>query len=354
MERPIVKIYHAVDETGDSYMRMEKAGIKVDWQRGVWDSNEKDRHEEEIIFDADTVVGVGVANRTIQITRKSLESAPQLRMIAKYTNGYDNVQVDAASELGIIVVHSPTESNWGGVAEGTMAYILCLLKKVREKDRAVKSGNWRDPSLFGTYVGSRISDGYEGITIGIIGLGRIGSRLADLLAPWRVTLLAHDPYVEDAKFVHHNIKRMDLETLLKQSDVVTLHCDLNEETINLISTEALEKMKPTAILVNAARGPCVDLNALVDALLQEKIAGAALDALTEEPPNPQSALLGLEDKVLLSPHMITANHGGGLVPAIPWVEAAVYSALKGEVPNYVVNVDVLPKWRERFGGKSLL
>ena len=354
MEKPIVKIYHAVDETGDSYMRMEKAGIKVDWQRGVWDSNEKDRHEEEIIFDADTVVGVGVANRTIQITRKSLESAPQLRMIAKYTNGYDNVQVDAASELGIIVVHSPTESNWGGVAEGTMAYILCLLKKVREKDRAVKSGNWRDPSLFGTYVGSRISDGYEGITFGIIGLGRIGSRLADLLAPWRVTLLAHDPYVEDAKFVHHNVKRMDLETLLKQSDVVTLHCDLNEETINLISTEALEKMKPTAILVNAARGPCVDLNALVDALLQEKIAGAALDALTEEPPNPQSALLGLEDKVLLSPHMITANHGGGLVPAIPWVEAAIYSALKGEVPNYVVNVDVLPKWRERFGGKSLL
>ena len=354
MEKPIVKIYHAVDETGDSYMRMEKAGINVDWQRGVWDSNEKDQHEEEIIFDADTVVGVGVANRTIQITRKSLESAPQLRMIAKYTNGYDNVHVDAASELGIIVVHSPTESNWGGVAEGTMAYILCLLKKVREKDRAVKSGNWRDPSLFGTYVGSRISDGYEGITIGIIGLGRIGSRLADLFAPWRVTLLAHDPYVEDAKFVHHNVKRMDLETLLKQSDVVTLHCDLNEETINLISTEALEKMKPTAILVNAARGPCVDLNALVDALLQEKIAGAALDALTEEPPNPQSALLGLEDKVLLSPHMITANHGGGLIPAIPWVEAAVYSALKGEVPNYGVNVDVLPKWRERFGGKSLL
>ena len=299
-------------------------------------------------------MGVGVANRTIQITRKSLESAPQLRMIAKYTNGYDNVHVDAASELGIIVVHSPTESNWGGVAEGTMAYILCLLKKVREKDRAVKSGNWRDPSLFGTYVGSRISDGYEGITIGIIGLGRIGSRLADLLAPLRVTLLANDPYVEDAKFVHHNVKRMDLETLLKQSDVVTLHCDLNEETINLISTEALEKMKPTAILVNAARGPCVDLNALVDALLQEKIAGAALDALTEEPPDPQSALLGLEDKVLLSPHMITANHGGGLIPAIPWVEAAVYSALRGEVPNHVVNVDVLPKWREIFGGKSLL
>ena len=354
MQVPKVKIYHAVDESGESYRRMEKAGIDVLCEKGVWDSNPVNQKQEEMLFGSDIVAGAGVANRTIQITRRSLESAPNLRMIAKYTNGYDNVDVKAASELGVVVVHSPTESNWGGVAEGTMANILCLLKKVREKDRNVKSGSWRDPTLFGTYLGSRISDGYEGITIGIIGLGRIGSRLADLFAPWRVTLLAYDPYVDDAKFVHHNVKRVGLKALLTESDVVTLHCDLNAETNNLISTDALEMMKPSALLLNAARGPCVDIEALVEALLQDKIAGAALDALTEEPPDPQSALLGLQDKVLLSPHMITANHGGGLIPAIPWVEEAIYSALKGKVPKYVVNEDVLPKWRERFGGKSLL
>ena len=129
--------------------------------------------------------------------------------------GYDNVDVDAATERGILVVHSPTEGNWGGVAEGTMAYMLSLLKKVREKDRHVKNGGWRDPALFGTYVGARMIDGYEGLTIGIVGLGRIGSRLADLLAPWRVKLIAYDPYAEDSKFVHHNVRPVGLETLLK-------------------------------------------------------------------------------------------------------------------------------------------
>ena len=333
---------------------MENAGINLVRPSGLWESVANERRTEEIVFDADTVVGVGVANRTTQITLKSLESAPDLRMIAKYTNGYDNVQVDAASKLGIVVVHSPTESNWGGVAEGTMANILCLLKKVREKDHHVKNGGWRDPSLFGTYVGSRISDGYVGLTIGIIGLGRIGSRLADLFAPWRVELLAYDPYVDESKFVRHNSKSVNLETLLKNSDVVTIHCDLTEETTNLLSNYEFEKMKANAILVNAARGPIVDTNALVEVLLQEKIAGAALDVLPEEPPDPQMPLLGLENKVLLSPHMIAANHGGGLKPAIQWVEAAVYAALKGEVPKYVVNEDALPKWQERFEGKSLL
>ena len=296
----------------------------------------------------------GVANRTLQIRNSSFESAPELRLVAYYSNGYDNIDLDSASDRGVLVVHSPTEANWGGVAEGTFAAILCLLKMLREKDRSVKEGRWRDPSFFGTYLGSRISDGYGGITIGIIGLGRIGSRLADLFAPWRVTLLGHDPHVEDAKFVHHNVRSVDLATLLEESDVITLHCDLNEETRNIISAEAIDRMKPDAILVNAARGPCVDLDALVDALLQDRIAGAALDALTQEPPDPQSPLLGLQDRVLLSPHMVAANHGGGLLPAIPWVETAVLAALRGQEPNHVVNKAALPLWRERFGGLSLI
>ena len=283
-----------------------------------------------------------------------MDGAPDLRLVAKYTVGYDNVDVDAATERGILVAHSPTEGNWGGVAEGTMADMLSLLKKVREKDRHVKNGGWRDPSLFGTYVGARMIDGYEGLTIGIIGLGRIGSRLADLLAPWRVNLIAYDPYADESKFVHHNARPVDLETLLKESDVVTLHCDLNKETTNLISEKQLALMKPSAILVNAARGPIVNVDALFDALDGDQIAGAALDVLPEEPPEPQLALLGLGDKVLLSPHMITANGGTGLSLAVPWVEAAILAALRGDVPKYVVNEDALPKWRSRFGGQSLI
>ena len=354
MAKPKVHIYQPVDETGASYQRMREAGIDVKLEDLAWMDASNKRENVEVIFDPDTVVGVGVANRSKRITAKSLASAPNLRLIAKYTVGFDNVDVDAATEQGVIVVHSPTEANWAGVAEGTMAFMLALLKKVRERDRAVKHGGWRDRSLTGTYLGARLTDGYEGLTIGIIGLGRIGSRLADLLAPWRVRLIAYDPYVDESKFIHHNVKPVDLATLLGRADVVCIHCNLTKETTRLIGAKELGLMKPNAILVNAARGPIVDIDALFHALDRDRIAGAALDVLPEEPPDPQTALLGLGDKVLLSPHMVSVNHGTGLMKAIPWVEQAVLDALGGQVPKHVVNEEVLTSWRAKFAGKSLL
>lgn len=354
MAKPKVHIYHPVDETGESYRRMKDAGIDLKMPEEQWSVLTNRRESVELILDPDTVVSAGVANKNRLITRKTLESAPGLRMDVKYSVGFDNVDFDAATEMGILIVHSPTESNWGGVAEGTMAYLLTLLKKVREKDRWVKDGKWRDPSLTGTYIGARQIDDYAGITIGIIGLGRIGSRLSDLLAPWRVRIIAYDPYAPDSKYVHHNVKPVDMETLLRESDVVTIHCNLTKETNQLIGEKELALMKPSAVLINAARGPIVDVDALFDALDQDRIAGAALDVLPEEPPDPQTPILGLGDKVLLSPHMITANHGTGLQIAVPWVERAIYAALRGEVPKHVTNEDALPKWRARFEGMSLI
>ena len=355
MAKPLVRVYQAVDETGESYDRMRAAGIALEMPAATWDAAANQRGAaQELVFDPATVAGIGVASRARLITGRSLDGAPDLRMIAKYTVGYDNVDVDAATARGVCVVHSPTESNWGGVAEGVMALMLALLKKVRERDRHVKAGGWRDPSLRGTYLGARQIDGYAGITVGIVGLGRIGARLADLLAPWRVGLIACDPYVEEARFVHHNVRRVDFDTLLARSDVVTVHCNLTRETENLIGARALGLMKPGAVLINAARGRIVEVDALFDALRGDRIAGAALDVLPEEPPDPQSPLLGLGEKVILSPHMISNNHGTGLQVAVPWVERAVFAALRGEVPEHVVNPDVVPRWRERFGGNDLL
>src|SRR3989339_139856 len=120
----------------------------------------------------------------------------------------------------ILVLRS--ESNWGGVAEGTITNMLTLLKKVRERDRHLKTtGEWRDPNLQGTYFGSRASDGYKGITLGIIGLGRIGSRVAKLMRPWGMRMLACDPYVPDSKFAESGVQRVDFPTLLRESDIVT-------------------------------------------------------------------------------------------------------------------------------------
>ena len=354
MVKPKVEVYQPIDGAEESYKRIKDAGINVILHNDVFEGALNNQRGCEIIFDVDTVVGVGIANKTVRVTHESLQSAPNLRMIVKYTVGYDNVDIGSASNLGILVVHSPTESNWGGVAEGTLAYILTMLKKVREKDRHVKSGGWRDPSLTGTYVGARLSDGYEGLTIGIVGFGRIGARVANLLNPWHVRLLAYDPYVDESKFLNHDVRSVSLEVLLEESDVITIHCDLNEETIDLISEIEFARMKESAILINAARGAVVNTEALHEALVKKMISGAALDVLPEEPPNPELRLLELGDQILLSPHMITANDGGGLRPAIPWVEAAIHKVLRGQLPKHIVNDDAVPKWRKRFEGSALL
>ncbi len=354
MRNPKIWIYNTVDASGASYKRLEQLGSQVFWKQGQWDANIERREPTPLLFDRETVAVAGIANRTDLLNDQTFDSAPELRIIAKYSNGYDNVDINAATARGILVTHSPTEANWSGVAEGVLAYILTMLKKVRERDRSVKNGEWRSPSLFGTFVGSRTDDGYKGLTIGIIGFGRIGSRLAALFRPWGVTLVAYDPYVELSKFDQHCVRPVELDDLLENSDIVTLHCNLNKETRGIISHKSLKKMKPSSILVNAARGPCVDFEALLNALNRNEIKGAILDVLTEEPPDPSSQLLQLGDKVLLSPHMVAACNGGGLLPSIPLVEAALLAALKGFAPKNVVNIKALNKWNSRFAGRSII
>jgi phosphoglycerate dehydrogenase-like enzyme len=285
--------------------------------------------------------------------RSFLTISPQLRLIAKYTIGVDDVDVDAASALGVLVTHSPTEANWGGVAEGALAMILALTKRVRERDRHVKAGGWREPPLYGTYIGKR-ADGYPGITVGIVGLGRAGARVADLLRPWGARVLAADPYVEAGKFARHGVERADLDRLLREADVVTLHCNLTAETRGLLDRRRFALLKPSAVLVNTARGAIVDLDALCDALDARTLAAAALDVLPEEPVPRDARILKFGDRVLLSPHMIAANQGGTLGAAIPWGADAALAALRGQVPERVYNTEAVARWRERFGGASLL
>src|SRR5262245_52483000 len=225
-----------------------------------------------------------------------MESSPELRVVAKYTIGVDDVDVEAATDMGILVCHGPTESNWGGVAEGTITMMLTMLKKVRERDRHLKqAGAWRDQQLQGTYVGSR-ADGYAGITLGLIGLGRIGSRIATLMRPWKMRILAAAPHLPAQKFTEHGVTRVDLPTLLRESDVVSLHVVLTRETRHMIDAKELALMKPGAILINTSRGPCVQEGALIEALMKGQIAGAAMDVFEEEPLGADSQLRNLGDK----------------------------------------------------------
>lgn len=353
MSKPKIAVVVPADETGETYKRMADEGCQVrladkSWAKGF---NATEGEYRTLCDGAHAIIGARLED--VPVTGELLAAFPELRIYCRYNIGYDDIDLGAATELGVIVTNSPVESNWGAVAENTFAFMLGLLKNVRERDRHVKEGGWRGDDPGAAYLGRR-QDGYEGLTIGIVGLGRVGSRLADLLQPWRVRILAHDPYVDDAGFVHHNVIRTDLDELLRVSDVVTLHCDLNGETRLLMGERAFGLMKPSAIFINAARGGLVDQDALFNALDKDIIAGAALDVLEQEPPPKQSPILGLGDKVLLAPHTAGRTTTANFNTSHPLQAEALLTALRGRVPKNVVNPDVLPKWRQRFGGKSLI
>jgi D-3-phosphoglycerate dehydrogenase / 2-oxoglutarate reductase len=354
MAKAKVFIFAPADTTGETHRMLEKEGCEIVLGKAGWDTPQGNNEAEMAGMAEGCDALAGTSIRSSPITRAIMQSSEKLRIVAKYTVGVDDVDVEAATEMGILVTHAPTESNWGGVAEGTIAMMLTLLKKTRERDRHLKTGgSWRDTELQGTYVGSR-ADGYPGITIGLIGLGRIGGRIAVLMRPWKARILACDPYIPESRFAEHGVTRVDLPMLLRESDVVSLHVVLTRETAHLIGADQLALMKPAAVLINTSRGACVDEAALARALQTGKIAGTALDVFEHEPLALESPLRALGDRVLLSPHMVSSNRGSGLKPGIRWGMESVHRALRGEVPDNVYNKEVIPAWEARFGGRSVL
>ena len=353
MAKPKIYVFIPSDKSGESHKRLEAAGCELAFGDPTWRAARGATREIFNTQGKGAVALLGARMEGLNIDRAALSAFPDVRIVARYNIGYDDIELDDCTDMGIVVTHAPVESNWGGVAEGAFAMMLSMLKRLPALDREVREGGWRRPELNGTFLGRR-QDGYGGITVGIVGLGRVGSRLADLLVPWRVRVLAHDPYVDESKFVHHNATPVDLETLLRESDVVSLHCNYAKALHHMIDADRLRLMKPTAILMNTARGPLVDGDALYDALSSDRLRGAALDVFEEEPVGKQTPLLSLGDKVLLAPHMVGGAGGGQQGQNIDWATDAVLAALKGEVPRHVVNEEVLPVWRKRFGGKSLI
>lgn len=341
-----------VEASEKAYDVFEEAGCEVVYGRPSWHTAEGGSEDEMCEMARGAAAFTGGSIRRRPISARVMDCAPDLRIVAKCSIGVDDVDVDAATERGVLVTHSPTESNWSGVAEGTVAILLALLKKIRERDEAVRNDRWREASLQGVGVG-RHQDGYPGLTIGIVGLGRVGRRFADLLAPWRVRVLACDPYVEESRFVLGNVERVDLETLLRESDVVSLHVVLTGETRHMIGPGELALMKRGAILINTARGAVVRTEALVEALQRGHVAAAGLDVFEDEPLPADSPLLKMGHKVLLSPHMASANVDGGLKQGVVWANRAVLAALDGKVPEHVYNREVVPRWRQRFGGRKV-
>jgi D-3-phosphoglycerate dehydrogenase len=296
---------------------------------------------------------MGTSIRATPITREVLLASPHLRTVTKYSIGVDDVDVDAATELGILVCHAPTEDNCFAVAESTVALMLALLKKVRERDEDVRSGKWRERRHAATYLGARSSDNYPGITVGVIGLGRIGTRVTQLLAPWRLRVIAYDPYVPPMAFMLAGVERVDYDGLLERADVVSFHVPLTAETRYMFGAHEIRLMKPSAILLNTARGKIIEEDAVATALREGRLAGAAIDAFEEEPLPMNSPLRDVGRNLILSPHATAMTDTAELRAGAEWAGRSVHVALSGRVPDNVYNKDAIALWKKRFGGKDL-
>ncbi|WP_461866306.1 D-2-hydroxyacid dehydrogenase [Thermococcus sp.] len=228
-----------------------------------------------------------------KVTRKVIENAPKLKVIGRAGVGLDNIDLEAAKERGIKVVNSPAASS-RSVAELAVALMFNVARKIAFADRKMREGVWAKKQCLGMEL--------EGKTLGIVGFGRIGYQIAKIAKAIGMNLLLYDPYPNFERAKEVGGKFVELDELLKESDVITLHVPLLDSTYHLINEERLRLMKSTAILINAARGAVVDTEALVKALKEGWIAGAALDVFEEEP-LPRDHPLTKLDNVVLTPHI---------------------------------------------------
>jgi D-3-phosphoglycerate dehydrogenase len=269
-----------------------------------------------------------------RVTARTLAGAGRLRVVARFGVGYDNVDVPACTRAGALLTITP-DGVRRPVAVAALTFLLALSHKLLIKDRLTRAGRWAEKL-------DHTGQGVTGRTLGIVGLGNIGRELAALAAPLGLRVMAHDPWAAPTAA---GAPLVPLDDLLRQADYVCLCCALTPDTHHLINAERLALMKPTAYLINVARGPVVDQAALYQALAARRIQGAALDVFEREPVAADDPILGL-DNVILAPHAVCwtdecfANNGRSAI-------AGLIDVARGVVPKNVVNREALAHERLR-------
>lgn len=274
-----------------------------------------------IIGDYDALI---VRSQT-KVGAEVIESGKKLKVIGRAGVGTDNIDVDAATRKGIVVVNAPT-GNTVAAAEHTIALMLALARNIPQADGQLKSGKWRREEFVGTEIRNK--------TLGIIGLGNVGSEVAKRVQSFEMRVIAHDPFV--SKDYAHNLKvdLVSLDQLLREADFITLHVPLTATTEKLIGSKELAKLKPTTRIINCARGGLIDEEALVKAIKAGKIAGAAFDVFTNEPVT--DSPLFKEDKIIVTPHL-GASTIEAQTSVAKDVAAEVLAVLQGQFSRYAVN-----------------
>ena len=266
-----------------------------------------------------------------QITVDVIAGLEKCRVIGRFGLGVDNIDIEAATKAGIAVVYVP-DYCIDEVSDHAMAMLLNLARKVSFSNSLVQAGRWEMPAVTPL---SRL----RGRTLGLAGFGQIPRVVAPKAQAFGLKVIAFDPYIDNDVAAALDVELVDFETLLQTSDYVSIHVPMMPETENLFGADAFAQMKPDALLVNTARGPLVDTEALAKALDAGEIGGAALDVMPVEPPPADSPLLG-RDNIILSPH--TAFYSVEALDELQTKTArGVVDVLKGEKPVYPINPEVL-------------
>jgi D-3-phosphoglycerate dehydrogenase len=298
-----------------------KDGARVDVRIGLTD--------EELTNVLPAYDGLIVRSAT-RVSRATLQKAERLRVIGRAGVGVDNIEVEAASESGIVVVNAPT-GNTISAAELTVALLLALARHVASADASLRRGEWKR----GTFLGVEV----RGKTAGLVGLGQVGSAVARRLRALEMRVLAYDPFVPPDRAALLGVELSSLDELLERSDFVSLHCALTPETKHLIGSERIQRVKPGARLVNAARGGLVDEGVLIEALDSGQIAGAALDVFEQEPPAKDNPLLH-HPRVITTPHLGASTVEAQEQVAVD-VAREVVRVLRGEPATTAVNAPLM-------------
>jgi D-3-phosphoglycerate dehydrogenase len=280
---------------------------------------------------------------THRFDRSSVPKSGRLAVVARFGVGYDTVDVQACTDAGIALVITP-DGVRRPVAVSIITLMLALTGKLMVKDRLTREAG---PGF--AKRSDHMGVGLVGRTLGSLGIGNIGAELFRMAKPFDMCFLAHDPYADKAIAEELGIELVGLEELFRRADILSISCPLTPETRHIVNAERLALMKPTAYLINTARGPIIDQQALTKVLQERRIAGAGLDVLEQEPPDPADPILGL-DNVILAPHALCwtdqcfAGNGAADVQAVLDVQ-------HGRVPRGVVNRAVLDTdlWRRRLG-----
>ena len=277
----------------------------------------------------DTLAHVSRANGLIvhsgtQVDRELLDHAPNLKAVVRAGVGVDNIDLDACTERGVVVMNAP-DGNTVSTAEMAFGLILALARHIPKADASLRAGRWDRKLFMGTEL--------RGKTLGIIGLGRVGRALAERAQAFGMTELAYDPFVPERLAKHLGLPLVPtVDELYANADIISLHALLTPETIGMINAASIAKMKDGVMIVNAARGKLINSADLAAALRSGKVRGAAIDVYDVEPPAPDNPLLGL-DNVIYTPHLGASTYEAQAAVGIQAAHEMVQYLLDGKAEN---------------------